>query len=111
MALLCFFRNVGLGVCSVFNRVGGILAPQIVNLNNLYHNGHFIAFGVVGILAGLLGLLLPETLGRPLPSTPDDIYKQVKKIDSDITLLERKSADKQALLSSLDDDEEEDVIL
>lgn len=100
------FRNVGLGLCSVFNRVGGILAPQIVNLNNIYHNAHFIVFGIVGVIAGFLCLLLPETVGRPLPNSPEDLYKNVKKLDDYVIKMDLKSADKQALLTSAEEDVE-----
>lgn len=58
----------------VFNRIGGILAPQIVNLDNIVHNGHFIAFGIIGIASGLATLFLPETRGRRLPNHPGEIY-------------------------------------
>ena len=60
------------------------MAPQIVTLNKLYHNSHFIVFGVLGCVSGVLGLLLPETLGRPLPDTPEDIYRQVTKLDKEV---------------------------
>ena len=90
----------------MFNRVGGILAPQIVNLNNLYHNAHFIVFGILGVVAGLLVLLLPETLGRPLPTRPEDIYNNIKKVDSDIIKPDVQPSDKQSLLNNIDEDDE-----
>lgn len=101
-----YYRTVALGFLSVFNRVGGIMAPQIVNLNNIYHNSHFVMFGMMGILAGFLGSVLPETLGKPLPDTPDEIYAQVKKLDSDVIKMKVGSADNRPLLDGMDEDEE-----
>ena len=109
MCLFSFLcRTVALGFTSVFNRVGGIMAPQIVSLNNIYHNAHFIVFGITGIIAGFLGLVLPETLGRPLPNTPDEIYAQVKKLDSSVIKMKVGSADKQPLMNGMDDVHDEE---
>ena len=64
-------------------RLGGIAAPQIVNLDNISHNSHFLVFGVLGCVSGILSMILPETLGRPLPETPEDIYGRHRKIEKD----------------------------
>lgn len=85
------------------------MAPQIVSLNNVYHNSHFIVFGLLGCFSGVLAFLLPETLGRPLPDTPEDLYKQVKKLDKEVIAL--NLSDRQTLLSGMTDDEEEEVIM
>jgi len=83
------------------------MAPLIVNLNNIYHNAHFVVFGVVGCLAGVLCLLLPETLGRPLPESPEEIYQSSKEVK--IVSLELEKSDKRPLLLSDMLDEGADV--
>ncbi|XP_013378740.1 organic cation transporter protein [Lingula anatina] len=63
-------RNGVVGVSSMFARVGGVLAP-LVNLMGAYTIRQFppIVFGVTSLVAGLLALLLPETMGLPMPET------------------------------------------
>ncbi|XP_013396163.1 organic cation transporter protein-like [Lingula anatina] len=63
-------RNGVIGVCSMIARVGGILAP-LVNLTGSYTSKEIppIVFGVTSLVAGLLALLLPETLGTHMPET------------------------------------------
>lgn len=88
----------------MLSRVGGILAPQIVSLHHIYHNSHFVVFGCLGVIAGLLGLMLPETLGRPLPNTPEEIYRQVKKADSDVVKMSVGSSDRRSLINNMDEE-------
>lgn len=61
-------RGVGVGFTLVISRIGTILAPFVLLL------GHYspIVFGLAALLAGLLSLVLPETLGKPLPETIAD---------------------------------------
>ena len=42
-----------------------------------------LVFGILSMAAGLLTLLLPETLGRPLPQTIDDIEQWYSDKKSD----------------------------
>ncbi|XP_052828499.1 organic cation transporter protein isoform X2 [Octopus bimaculoides] len=67
-------RNSGMGTASSFARVGGILAPIILGLS-IY--GSWIplsVYGVFGIVAGLLTLLLPEMKDACLLQTLEDLH-------------------------------------
>ncbi|XP_064652870.1 organic cation transporter protein-like [Lineus longissimus] len=65
-------RNVGVGCGSMFARVGGLVAPQLVRLAIVWQPLPAIILGVVAITAGLSNLLLPETLNKKLPETIED---------------------------------------
>ena len=54
------------------SRLSGILAPFILLLGNYWEPLPVIFFGVNAITAGLLALLLPETLGTSLPQTLEE---------------------------------------
>ncbi|XP_071801412.1 organic cation transporter protein-like [Asterias amurensis] len=62
-------RAVGLGVCSVAARIGGILSPVILLLGDVFESLPLVLFGSSAVLAGLLVFLLPETRGQQLPQT------------------------------------------
>ncbi|XP_072020229.1 organic cation transporter protein-like [Amphiura filiformis] len=65
-------RGIGMGLASMSARVSGILSPLILLLGNYWAPLPVIIFGVNSILAGLLVLLLPETLGVDLPQSLED---------------------------------------
>ncbi|XP_055716130.1 organic cation transporter protein-like [Phlebotomus papatasi] len=62
-------RNVGLGAASMVARFGGILAPYINFLGDIWKPFPMIIFGAMAFAGGLLSLFLPETLNQTLPDT------------------------------------------
>ncbi|XP_067676242.1 organic cation transporter protein-like [Haliotis asinina] len=73
-------RHSATGASSSWARVGGMIAPYIVDWGK-FIGGDFgralplLVFGSLSVLAGLLALLLPETLNRDLPETIEDGIK------------------------------------
>lgn len=69
-------RNIGVGVSSMMARVGAILAPYIVllaDLPNVDKTLPLVIFGVLGVMAGIVALWLPETLFSPMPQTVEQV--------------------------------------
>ncbi|XP_031432738.1 solute carrier family 22 member 5-like [Clupea harengus] len=62
-------RNTALGTCSMASRVGSISAPYFLYLGNYYKSLPYILIGTLSVLSAFLSLLLPESLGMPLPES------------------------------------------
>nr|XP_055036391.1 organic cation/carnitine transporter 2-like [Misgurnus anguillicaudatus] len=60
-------RSSALGVCSMVSRVGSITAPYFIYLGSYYRSLPYILIGGLNVFSGLLCVLLPESLGCPLP--------------------------------------------
>ncbi|XP_076444570.1 organic cation transporter protein-like [Babylonia areolata] len=66
-------RNIGMGVSSMSARIGGILAPLILETGSLLPVLPMLIFGGLSVGAATLAFLLPETAGRPLPQHLEDV--------------------------------------
>jgi len=62
-------RHSFVGACSMFGRVGSMLAPQTPLLGRYMESLPLMLFGIVSFIAGLLALLFPETKDKPLPDS------------------------------------------
>ncbi|XP_065147373.1 solute carrier family 22 member 13 [Paramisgurnus dabryanus] len=65
-------RQTGLGVASMFARIGGVLAPLINLLGRHAPVVPMVIFGSTPLLAAVLALGLPETANQPLPDSIHD---------------------------------------
>lgn len=69
-------RNTALGFSSTASGIGSIGAPFIIGLGDIIP---LIIMGCLAILGGLTGIFLPETLGLPLPSTIEEVFRCIIK--------------------------------
>ncbi|XP_060687121.1 solute carrier family 22 member 2-like [Hemiscyllium ocellatum] len=68
-----FLRNFAVAACGLLCDIGGVVSPFIVyRLAAIWIELPLVVFGVTGLIAGVLVLLLPETKGVPLPDTIED---------------------------------------
>ncbi|XP_043286002.1 organic cation transporter protein [Venturia canescens] len=65
-------RNVGLGASSTFARIGGVIAPYINHLSEIWTPFPLVIFGTCALIGGVVSLLLPETLNKKLPESIQD---------------------------------------
>ncbi|XP_074646335.1 organic cation transporter protein-like isoform X2 [Tubulanus polymorphus] len=74
--ICCMFvleRNTGSGTSSFTAPVAGTLAPFAAYLARVVPWAPGVIFGVMSLFVGILALLLPETRGRSLPHTVEDM--------------------------------------
>ena len=75
-------RATAVGACSTMARVGGALAPIIgkylIELGTISEIVPLCLFGGFGLAGGLCALLLPDTVGFPLPFNFEDV-EQIKR--------------------------------
>ncbi|VDI73517.1 MFS transporter, putative metabolite transport protein [Mytilus galloprovincialis] len=81
-------RGVAMGMCSTTGRIGTVSSAYIGALGKNLETDFgsalpLIIFGSVGLIAGMISLILPETTAKSLPETVNDAA----------TLLDNKSSD------------------
>ena len=72
-------RSRALAVRLAIGSIGNLISPQIVELSIVSKQIPLIIFGFCAFMASLLMSGLPETLGKPLPETLEDINSFDKK--------------------------------
>ncbi|XP_014670893.1 PREDICTED: organic cation transporter protein-like [Priapulus caudatus] len=66
-------RNAGLGISSVFARIGGIIAPYLANsIGILEPKAPPLIFAALSILAAVVSVIIPETSQLPLMESLED---------------------------------------
>ncbi|XP_032876319.1 solute carrier family 22 member 13-like [Amblyraja radiata] len=71
-------RQTGIGLVSMFARLGGIIVPLIMILDQDHPGISLILFGISSLVAGSLSLLLPETTNKEMPDHSGHV-EQVKR--------------------------------
>ncbi|XP_044738200.1 organic cation transporter protein-like isoform X2 [Chrysoperla carnea] len=73
------FRQTLMGICSMLGRIGSMSAPQMPVLATIWSTLPILIFSLISIMAGLLSLILPETLNTTLPDTIEEAININKK--------------------------------
>ena len=76
-------RATAIGTCSTIARLGGFLSPIVgkyfIHFGTIPEEVPMILFGAFGIAGGVCALLLPDTVGFPLPNSFDDVEEIKRK--------------------------------
>lgn len=62
-----------MGFMAVAGRVGGMVCPFFLTLDSVWPGLQFAVLGILAATAGLLNIGLPETIGKPMPTTIQDV--------------------------------------
>lgn len=87
------------GACSMMARLGSIIAPYIIALDDVYKGLPFLVFGASALVCTLTALVLPETSNRQLPKTMAEAENNI----STMSFLPRRYKDRSIELQSKDD--------
>ncbi|XP_036624814.1 solute carrier family 22 member 16 [Trichosurus vulpecula] len=78
-----FIRSLAVGSGSMMCRIGSVIAPFCVYLASVWIFMPQLLVGIMAFLTGMLTLMLPETLGKPLTNTWEEAEGLgVKKVTS-----------------------------
>lgn len=78
--LVTTIRSAGTGICSMFSRTGGVLAPFLLPLFNAYNWAPGAILTFFCFICLLIIPVIPETKGRQLPNNIEEVM-QWRKID------------------------------
>lgn len=76
-------RHTFISTCSIFGRIGAMVAPQVPLLAKIYKSLPMILFGSLASIAGLCSFMHPETLGIKLPDTIEEAVNVGNESDVD----------------------------
>lgn len=92
------------------------MCPYLAQLGSVFPNLHFLLFGGMAFLAGVVNLQLPETMGRPLPEDMGDLLKMLSGSSEDSKKKQASPSTKYSVLtmepeSDLGSTSEEEIMM
>ncbi|XP_044078870.1 solute carrier family 22 member 5-like isoform X2 [Siniperca chuatsi] len=69
-------RNTATGICTTVSRVGSCIAPFLLQLSIYFKYLPYITMGSLAVVSVFATLFLPESFGRPLPETIQQMHKR-----------------------------------
>ncbi|KAM9847312.1 organic cation/carnitine transporter 2-like [Aulostomus maculatus] len=67
-------RNTATGICNTVSRCGSCLTPYLLELSAWHKFLPYIILGTLAVLSAISALYLPETFGKPLPETMEQMH-------------------------------------
>ncbi|XP_026323618.1 organic cation transporter protein-like [Hyposmocoma kahamanoa] len=98
-------RASGSSVVHVSGYIGTVVSPFIVYSERYWRSLPLLLLGIIGLIAASIGVLLPETRGRPMPQTIADGERLVReyslcgKPERDVTSEEWKKDKESSLIT------------
>ncbi|XP_061559207.1 solute carrier family 22 member 4-like [Phycodurus eques] len=68
-------RNTASGICVMVSRTGSCVAPVLIQLKIYFEYLPYITLGTLAMLSVLAALFLPESFGKTLPETLQQMQK------------------------------------
>jgi len=69
-------RAAGVGSCSLVSKVGGVMSTTVAALADYHVVIPNILFASLALTSAALTIMVPETKGRPMPETLDDVDRK-----------------------------------
>ncbi|XP_067347459.1 solute carrier family 22 member 4-like [Channa argus] len=69
-------RNTATGTCTTVSRLGSCIAPFLLKLKTYFKYLPYITLGTLAVVSACAALFLPESFGRPLPETIQQMHKR-----------------------------------
>ncbi|XP_026226008.1 solute carrier family 22 member 5-like [Anabas testudineus] len=69
-------RNTATGTCTTVSRLGSCIAPFLLKLRIYLEYLPYITLGTLAVVSAFAALFLPESFGRPLPETIQQMHKR-----------------------------------
>ncbi|KAK2828101.1 hypothetical protein Q5P01_019135 [Channa striata] len=69
-------RNTATGTCTTVSRVGSCIAPFLLQLSMFFKYLPYITLGTLAVASAFATLFLPESFGRPLPQTIQQMHRR-----------------------------------
>ena len=68
-------RAAGVGSSSLVSKIGGTLSTTVAALADIHPAIPTIIFATMAIISGAITIFVPETMGRKMPETIDDVER------------------------------------
>uniref|UniRef100_A0A3B4G4D6 Major facilitator superfamily (MFS) profile domain-containing protein n=1 Tax=Pundamilia nyererei TaxID=303518 RepID=A0A3B4G4D6_9CICH len=63
-------------MCTTVSRVGSCIAPFLLKLSQYFKYLPYITLGTLAVVSAFATVFLPESFGRPLPQTIEQMHKR-----------------------------------